>query len=121
MSRYIQLCGIMLQRQKMYDKSHFKPLLLLLCALSMNEGLMMLAAILENQEVKCSRITLEHLATMDKEMNCCKLKAVMATRKRLRRVLKSQFIAAESSRRIPKKILRPINLEVLVLSSHLLP
>ena len=63
---------------------------------------MMLAAILSDQHVQCSRITFEHLASMDKERNRCKLKAVMATQKR-RRVLKSQFIAAESSRRRREK------------------
>ena len=68
-----------------------------------NEGSMMLAAILSDQHVQCSRITLEHLASMDKERNRCKLKAVMATQKRHRRVLKSQFIAAESSRRRREK------------------
>ena len=68
-----------------------------------NEGSMMLAAILANQAVQCSRLTLEHLASMYKERNRCKLKAVMATQKRRRRVLKSQFIAAESSRRRREK------------------
>ena len=63
----------------------------------------MFAAILSDQHVQCSRITLEHLASMDKERNRCKLKAVMATQKRRRRVLKSQFNAAESSRRRREK------------------
>ena len=40
---------------------------------------------------------------MDKERNRCKVKAVTDTQKRRRRLLKSQFISAESSRRKREK------------------
>ena len=59
---------------------------------------MMLAVILGDMDVQCNRRTLAHLASMDKERNHCKLKAVTDTQKRRRRLLKSQFISAESSR-----------------------
>ena len=68
-----------------------------------NEGSMMLAAILADMDVQCNRRTLTHFVSMDKERNRCKVKAVTDTQKRRRRLLKSQFISAESSRRKREK------------------
>ena len=53
--------------------------------------------------MQCTNVTLAHLVTMDKERNRCKRKAVKDTQKRRRRLLKSQFLVAESSRRKREK------------------
>ena len=65
------------------------------CFVIFNEALMMLAAILADMGVQCSRITLAQFASMDKERNRCKAKVVTDTKKRRRRLLKSQFVSAE--------------------------
>ena len=57
---------------------------------------MCLAAILADMGVQCSRITLVHFTSVDKERNQCKAKAVMDTQKRRRRLPKSQFVSAGS-------------------------
>ena len=53
--------------------------------------------------VQCTNVTLAHLVTMDKERNRCKRKAVKDTQKRRRRLLKSQSLIAETSRRKREK------------------
>ena len=68
-----------------------------------NEGSLILASILADMGVQCTNVTLAHLVTMDKERNRCKRKAVKDTQKRRRRLLKSQFLIAESSRRKREK------------------
>ena len=68
-----------------------------------NEGSMILASILADMGVQCSRVTLAHFVSMDKERNRGKKKAIKDTQKRRRRLLKSQFMVAESSRRKREK------------------
>ena len=68
-----------------------------------NEGSLILASILADMGVQCTNVTLVHLVMMDKERNRCKRKAVKDTQKRRRRLLKSQFLIAESSRRKREK------------------
>ena len=63
-----------------------------------NEGSLILTSILADMGVQCTNVTLAHLVTMDKERNRCKRKAVKEIQKRRRRLLKSQFVTAESSR-----------------------
>ena len=49
--------------------------------------------------VQCTNVTLAHFVAMDKERNRCKRKTVKYTQERRRRLLNSQIMIAESSRR----------------------
>ena len=64
-----------------------------------NEGSMMLAAVLADLGFQSSRKTLTHFVVMDRERNRFRIKAVTATQKRRRRLLKSRFVATERSRK----------------------
>ena len=60
---------------------------------------MILAAVLADLGVQSSHKTLGHFARMDRERNRCRIKAVDATVKRRRRLLKTRFLATEKSRK----------------------
>ena len=60
---------------------------------------MILAAVLADLGVQSSHKTLAHFGRMDRERNCCRIKAVDATVKRRRRLLKTRFLATEKSRK----------------------
>ena len=70
-----------------------------LAVCTFNEGSMILAAVLADLGVQSSHKTLAHFARMDRERNRCRIKAVDATVKRCRRLLKTRFIATEKSRK----------------------
>ena len=70
-----------------------------LAVYTFNEGSMILAAVLADLGVQSSHKTLAHFARMDRERNRCRIKAVDATVKRHRRLLKTRFLATEKSRK----------------------
>ena len=74
-----------------------------LAVTTFNEGSMSLASVLTTLGVSCSHKTLLYFARKDKERNRCRIKAVSDTQKRRRRILQSQFLSAESSRRRREK------------------
>ena len=74
-----------------------------LAVTTFNEGSMSLASVLNTLGVSCSHKTLLYFARKDKERNRCRIKAVSDTQKRRRRILQSQFLTAESSRRMREK------------------
>ena len=64
-----------------------------------NEGSMIFAAVLADLGVQSTHKTLTHFVKMDRERNRCRIKAVTATQKRRRRLMKSRFVATEKSRK----------------------
>ena len=70
-----------------------------LAVCTFNEGSMILAAVLADLGIQSSHKTLAHFARMDRERNRCRIKAVDATVKRRRRLLKTRFLATEKSRK----------------------
>ena len=70
-----------------------------LAVCTFNEGSMILAAVLADLGVQSSHKNLAHFARMDRERNRCRIKTVVATVKRRRRLLKTRFLATEKSRK----------------------
>ena len=70
-----------------------------LAVTTFNEGSLSLACVLNTLGVTCSHTTLLYLTRKDKERNRCRIKAITDTEKRRRRILQTQFVSAEASRR----------------------
>ena len=70
-----------------------------LAVTTFNDGSLSLACVPNTLGVTCSHTTLLYLARKDKERDRFRIKAITDTQKRRRRILQTQFVSAEASRR----------------------